>query len=233
LVTRVIFTAVHVVAIVLDSFVSFSVLNVLVPFTGSWHPVAVAWGIVAMYALAAVEITSLLRTRISKQAWRATHYLSFRSSRARRSCAHRGHRPPHVPSPRLLAIGPCWVSCCSPRSGVQADQHDVMTPPRVPVGVAGLRLPDIRSEATGGSQEPVCEGAQHELMAVKRRERRSSHDHARTDPAASPQPVPLGKGRTRPAGRGGSSVPGSVAASVACTRGRSHRSRERARLRRA
>ena len=73
----VVFTAVHVVAIVLDSFVAFTPLNVLVPFTGSWHPGAVAWGIVAMYTLVAVELTSLLRKRISKQAWRVTHYLSF------------------------------------------------------------------------------------------------------------------------------------------------------------
>ena len=73
----VVFTAVHVVAIVLDSFVDFSVINVLVPFTGSWNPAAVAWGIVAFYALVAVEVTSLLRTRVSKPLWRATHYLSF------------------------------------------------------------------------------------------------------------------------------------------------------------
>jgi predicted ferric reductase len=72
-----IFTAVHVVAILLDTFVSFSLVNVLVPFTGSWHPAAVAWGIVGFYLLLAVELTSLARKRLSKRVWRATHYLSF------------------------------------------------------------------------------------------------------------------------------------------------------------
>ena len=47
------------------------------PFTGSWHPVAVAWGIVGMYLLLAIEITSLVRHRMSKRAWHAVHLLSY------------------------------------------------------------------------------------------------------------------------------------------------------------
>lgn len=73
----VVFTGVHVAAILADSYVHFGPVEVLVPFTGSWHPAAVAWGIVGMYLLVAVEITSLLRKRISKRVWRATHFLSF------------------------------------------------------------------------------------------------------------------------------------------------------------
>src|SRR5262245_63123973 len=49
------FLGVHVGAILLDSYTSFSVANVLVPFTGTWDPVAVAWGITAMYLLVAIE----------------------------------------------------------------------------------------------------------------------------------------------------------------------------------
>ena len=41
-----------------------------------WWYVARSVGIVA-WALLAVELTSLLRKRISKRAWRLTHYLSF------------------------------------------------------------------------------------------------------------------------------------------------------------
>jgi predicted ferric reductase len=72
-----VFTAVHVIAILLDSYVSFGLVEVLVPFTGTWHPAAVAWGIVGLYLLLAVELTSLARKRLSKKIWRATHYLSF------------------------------------------------------------------------------------------------------------------------------------------------------------
>ncbi len=71
------FVGVHVGAILLDSYISFGITDVLVPFTGSWHPVAVAWGIVGMYLLVAIEITSLLRHRMSNRAWHAVHLLSY------------------------------------------------------------------------------------------------------------------------------------------------------------
>jgi hypothetical protein len=75
--TAVVFTGIHVASIVLDSYVHFGWADVLVPFASSWHPVAVAWGIVGFYCLLTVEITSLLRKKLSKRLWRATHYLSF------------------------------------------------------------------------------------------------------------------------------------------------------------
>lgn len=73
----VIFTAVHVVAIMLDSYVHFGLSEVLVPFASSWHPVAVAWGIAAFYLLAAVELTSLARRHLPKRVWRRVHDASF------------------------------------------------------------------------------------------------------------------------------------------------------------
>lgn len=72
-----VFTGVHVLAVLFDRYVPFGLTNVLIPFTGTWHPAAVAWGIVGMYLLLAVELTSLLRSRISKSLWRRTHYASF------------------------------------------------------------------------------------------------------------------------------------------------------------
>lgn len=72
-----VFTVVHVTTISLDTYVHFGPIEVLVPFTGTWHPVAVAWGILGFYALLAVEATSLLRRRLSRRAWRSTHYLAF------------------------------------------------------------------------------------------------------------------------------------------------------------
>ena len=73
----VVFTGIHVASLVLDSYIEFGVNEILVPFTSSYRPAAVAWGVIALYVLLAVEITSLLRKRLSKRAWRATHYLSF------------------------------------------------------------------------------------------------------------------------------------------------------------
>ena len=73
----VVFTVVHVGAIVADQFVDFGLADVLVPFASSWEPFAVALGIVGMYLLAAVQITSLLRARMSQTAWRRVHLLSY------------------------------------------------------------------------------------------------------------------------------------------------------------
>jgi predicted ferric reductase len=73
----VVFTAVHVLAVVADSYVDFSLVNVLVPLTGEWHPLAVAWGIVGLYLLLAVELTSLAMARLPKRLWRRVHMASF------------------------------------------------------------------------------------------------------------------------------------------------------------
>jgi DMSO/TMAO reductase YedYZ heme-binding membrane subunit len=72
-----VFTGIHVLAIVIDTYTDFGLVNVLVPFTGSWHPVAVAWGVVGLYLLLAVELTSLARSRIPKTLWRRVHFASF------------------------------------------------------------------------------------------------------------------------------------------------------------
>jgi predicted ferric reductase len=73
----VVFVGVHVTSIVLDSYVHFGLADVLVPLASSWHPVAVTWGIVGLYLLLAVELTSLARHRLPRRAWRAVHALSF------------------------------------------------------------------------------------------------------------------------------------------------------------
>jgi len=73
----VMFVAVHVTGVVADTFVHFGPAEVLVPLASSWHPWEVAWGIVAAYLLAAVELTSLLRARLPHRLWKGVHALSF------------------------------------------------------------------------------------------------------------------------------------------------------------
>jgi len=75
--TALAFTGIHVVSVLLDTYVHFSLLNILVPLTGTWHPLAVAWGVIGLYALLAVELTSLARSRIPKVLWRRAHFASF------------------------------------------------------------------------------------------------------------------------------------------------------------
>ncbi len=73
----VVFVGVHVFALLVDSYIGFGPTDVLVPFASAWNPVAVAWGVVAMYLLVAVEVTSLLRARLPRRWWRRIHFGSY------------------------------------------------------------------------------------------------------------------------------------------------------------
>jgi methionine sulfoxide reductase heme-binding subunit len=75
------FLGVHIAALVADNYAHYGWREVLVPFTTAERATgittAVAWGIIAMYLLVAVELTSLLRRRLPRRVWRRVHYLSF------------------------------------------------------------------------------------------------------------------------------------------------------------
>jgi predicted ferric reductase len=73
----VIFVAVHVLALWVDSYVQFGPAELFVPFASTWKPAAVAWGIVAMYLLVAIEVTSLLQRHMPRRVWHAVHLTSF------------------------------------------------------------------------------------------------------------------------------------------------------------
>lgn len=72
-----VFTVVHVIAILADQWLHLGVIAALVPFASHWRPSAVAWGVVAMYLLVAVELTSLVRAQLPRRVWRAVHFASF------------------------------------------------------------------------------------------------------------------------------------------------------------
>jgi DMSO/TMAO reductase YedYZ heme-binding membrane subunit len=72
-----IFTVVHVASVMLDAYVHFGVVDVLVPFASQWSPAAVAGGVVAAYLVVAVEVTSLARRHLPKRIWRRVHTLAF------------------------------------------------------------------------------------------------------------------------------------------------------------
>jgi DMSO/TMAO reductase YedYZ heme-binding membrane subunit len=48
-----------------------------VPFASSWKPGAVAWGVLALWCLLAVEVTSLAGRRVPKAWWRRIHLTSY------------------------------------------------------------------------------------------------------------------------------------------------------------
>ena len=73
----VVFTGIHLVGLVADSYVTFGWAELFIPMASSWKPGAVAFGIVAFYLLLAIEITSLAMRRLPRSVWRWVHRSSF------------------------------------------------------------------------------------------------------------------------------------------------------------
>jgi predicted ferric reductase len=73
----VVFTAIHLVGLWADNFVEFGWAELFVPMASSWKPGAVAFGIVAMYLLVAVELTSLMMKKLPRRVWRWIHHASL------------------------------------------------------------------------------------------------------------------------------------------------------------
>jgi methionine sulfoxide reductase heme-binding subunit len=68
---------VHVLAIAADSFLPFSLTQLLVPFTSSYRPLWTGLGIAAAELLLALAITNHYRRRVPYRFWRRAHYLNF------------------------------------------------------------------------------------------------------------------------------------------------------------
>lgn len=71
------FVGVHIGALVADSYVHFGWSELFVPLASKWRPWPVAFGIVGLYLLLAIEITSLLMRRLPRRLWRFVHMGSF------------------------------------------------------------------------------------------------------------------------------------------------------------
>ena len=72
-----VFVGLHVVSIAIDSFLPFSLGQIVVPFTASYRSFWTAMGIVAAELLLALAITNRLRHRLPYRFWRRAHFLNF------------------------------------------------------------------------------------------------------------------------------------------------------------
>ncbi len=69
--------ALHIVAAVFDTTVGLTWMDTVVPFTASWHPWGIAAGVVALWMLVVVQVTSMLRRQLGKAAWHRIHLVSY------------------------------------------------------------------------------------------------------------------------------------------------------------
>jgi predicted ferric reductase len=69
--------AIHLAGVLIDSFVPFDPVQVVVPFTSTYRPVAIAFGVVALYTVVLITVSSWLRRRITPALWRRIHGLAI------------------------------------------------------------------------------------------------------------------------------------------------------------
>ncbi len=67
----------HLLTLLLDPFLPFSVSNLLLPLNEPYRPFAVVLGVFALYTMVALLLTSWFRTVMPYSLWRLLHYLSF------------------------------------------------------------------------------------------------------------------------------------------------------------
>ncbi len=71
------FIILHIIVLLFDHYLPFSVTQVLVPFTSSYRPLWVGIGVITLYLILLVTVTFYLRRRIGMRAFRAIHLLSL------------------------------------------------------------------------------------------------------------------------------------------------------------
>jgi methionine sulfoxide reductase heme-binding subunit len=70
-------TGLHLGGLLADTYLSFGVIDVAVPFAAPYRPGAVALGIVGLYLSAVLTGSFYVRARLGQRTWRAIHTTSF------------------------------------------------------------------------------------------------------------------------------------------------------------
>jgi sulfoxide reductase heme-binding subunit YedZ len=71
------FILVHVMTILVDTYVTIRPWEAVVPFIGTYSPLYLGMGALAFDVIVALIATGLLRTRMPYRAWRLVHWLAY------------------------------------------------------------------------------------------------------------------------------------------------------------
>jgi methionine sulfoxide reductase heme-binding subunit len=72
-----VFLGVHILTTAVDSYVSLSIADIVIPFASSYRSFGLGLGIVATELLLALALVNRLRDKLSYRFWRRAHYLNF------------------------------------------------------------------------------------------------------------------------------------------------------------
>jgi sulfoxide reductase heme-binding subunit YedZ len=71
-----VFTTLHVLVLLVDSYLPFSVADLVVPGAADYRTVATAVGVIGAELMVALAVTNRLRKRLPYRVWRGAHYLN-------------------------------------------------------------------------------------------------------------------------------------------------------------
>jgi len=71
------FLCIHIITAVADSFAPIRIVDVFVPFIGTYRPFWLGLGAVSFDLLLAIVVTSLLRERLGYKTWRVVHWTAY------------------------------------------------------------------------------------------------------------------------------------------------------------
>ncbi|MGZ5299644.1 MAG: hypothetical protein ACXWDU_08205 [Actinomycetota bacterium] len=64
---------IHLGGLLVDRFMPFGLLDLVIPMRAGYRTVAVSFGVLAMYAMVLILVTSWIRKRLGTKVWRAIH----------------------------------------------------------------------------------------------------------------------------------------------------------------
>lgn len=68
---------IHLAGLVVDKFMPFGLLDLVIPMRATYRTLAVSFGVFAMYAMVLILVTSWIRKRLGTKLWRAIHLLAI------------------------------------------------------------------------------------------------------------------------------------------------------------
>ena len=68
---------IHLGGLLIDRFMPFSASDLLIPMRASYRTLAVSFGVLAMYAMVVILVSSWIRKRLSTKVWRGIHLLAI------------------------------------------------------------------------------------------------------------------------------------------------------------
>jgi predicted ferric reductase len=72
-----VFSIIHMLLLLVDKYVTFTLPDILIPFIGPYRPAAVGLGIIAVWLIAVITISFPLQKRIGYRAWKWLHMSSY------------------------------------------------------------------------------------------------------------------------------------------------------------